>query len=75
MAIARREQRLDTGRDDLIATLETRCRELGFDLFQGYFFARPGPADDCTVRLTAAAAVPAQAGVPALERLSDVAAR
>jgi diguanylate cyclase (GGDEF)-like protein len=42
---------------------------------QGYFFARPGSAADCAERLTAASAVPAQAGVPALERLSDVAAR
>jgi EAL domain-containing protein (putative c-di-GMP-specific phosphodiesterase class I) len=36
---------------------------------QGYFFARPATAADCTTRLAAPAAVPAPASAPALEHL------
>jgi EAL domain-containing protein (putative c-di-GMP-specific phosphodiesterase class I) len=46
--------------------------ELRCGTAQGYFFARPGSAADCTQRLTATAAVPAQAGAPARERLSEL---
>jgi diguanylate cyclase (GGDEF)-like protein len=43
---------------------------------QGYFFARPGPATDYDARLTpAGAAVPAQVGASAIERLQDAPAR
>jgi predicted signal transduction protein with EAL and GGDEF domain len=39
---------------------------------QGYFFARPGSAADCTTRLAAPVGIPAPAGAPALERLQAV---
>jgi diguanylate cyclase (GGDEF)-like protein len=42
---------------------------------QGYFFARPATAADCTTRLAAPATVPAPAPVPGLERLQGVPAR
>jgi diguanylate cyclase (GGDEF)-like protein len=39
---------------------------------QGFFFARPGSAADCTTRLAAPVGIPAPAGAPALERLQGV---
>jgi diguanylate cyclase (GGDEF)-like protein len=42
---------------------------------QGYFFARPATAADCTTRLAAPATVPVPASVPGLERLEGLAVR
>jgi diguanylate cyclase (GGDEF)-like protein len=39
---------------------------------QGYFFARPAAAADCTTRLAAPATIPAPATAPALEQLQGV---